>query len=150
MQKLMREIFVSENPRLRIRFCAAYRFDLNGSVSPQTGDFSDYTFDGYMPNTHIDRFHCMGNYLRTINELLRQRNYIGALEQCIASCKSLNFGDSAVMGEFMKTMWSNGSVSRCIELPDGRVVKPNEAIRWLEEQEAQNGQAEEAQNEQTN
>ena len=107
-------------------------------------------FDGYMPNTHIDRFHCMGNYLRTINELLRQRNYIGALEQCIASCKSLNFGDSAVMGEFMKTMWSNGSVSRCIELPDGRVVKPNEAIRWLEEQEAQNGQAEEAQNEQTN
>ena len=74
--------------------------------------------------------------------LLRQRNYIGALEQCIASCKSLNFGDSAVMGEFMKTMWSNGSVSRCIELPDGPVVKPNEAIRWLEEQEAQNGQAE--------
>lgn len=30
------------------------------------------------------------------------------------------------------------------------VVYLNEAIRWLEEQEAQNGQAEEAQNEQTN
>ena len=150
MQKLMQEIFVSENPRLRIRFCAAYRFDLNGSVSAQTGDFSDYTFDGYMPNTHIDRYHCMGNYSRTINELLRKRNYIGALEQCIASCKSLNFGDSAVMGEFMRTMWSNNTVSRCIELPDGRVVKPNEAIRWLDEQEAKNEQTEEAQNEQTN
>lgn len=150
MQKLMQEIFVSENPRLRIRFCAAYRFDLNGSVSAQTGDFSDYTFDGYMPNTHIDRYHCMGNYSRTINELLRKRNYIGALEQCIASCKSLNFGDSAVMGEFMRTMWSNNTVSRCIELPDGRVVKPNEAIRWLDEQEAKDEQTEEAQNEQTN
>lgn len=150
MQKLMQEIFVSENPRLRIRFCAAYRFDLNGSASAQTGDFSDYTFDGYMPNTHIDRYHCMGNYSRTINELLRKRNYIGALEQCIASCKSLNFGDSAVMGEFMRTMWSNNTVSRCIELPDGRVVKPNEAIRWLDEQEAKDEQTEEAQNEQTN
>lgn len=103
-----------------------------------------------MPNTHIDRYHCMGNYSRTINELLRKRNYIGALEQCIASCKSLNFGDSAVMGEFMRTMWSNNTVSRCIELPDGRVVKPNEAIRWLDEQEAMNEQTEEAQNEQTN
>lgn len=150
MQKLMREIFVSENPRLRIRFCAAYRFALNGNVSAQTGDFSDYTFDGYMPNTHIDRYHCMGNYSRTINELLKKRNYIGALEQCIASCKSLNFGDSAVMGEFMRTMWSNDSISRCIELPDGRIVRPSEAIKWLEEQEAQNGQTEEAQNEQTN
>lgn len=69
MQKLMQEIFVSENPRLRIRFCAAYRFDLNGSVSAQTGDFSDYTFDGYMPNTHIDRYHCMGNYSRTIHDM---------------------------------------------------------------------------------
>lgn len=151
MQKLMREIFVSENPRMRIRFCASYMFNLNGNVSPLTGDFSDYTFDGYMPNTHIDRYHCMGNYSRTINELLRKRNYIGAIEQCIASCKSLNFGDSAVMCEFMRKMWSNNSESRCIELPDGRVVKPNEAIRWLEEQEAQNEQTkEEAQNEQTN
>lgn len=54
------------------------------------------------------------------------------------------------MGEFMRTMWSNNTVSRCIELPDGRVVKPNEAIRWLDEQEAKNEQTEEAQNEQTN
>ena len=56
----------------------------------------------------------------------------------------------AIMGEFMRTMWSNNTVSRCIELPDGRVVKPNEAIRWLDEQEAKDEQTEEAQNEQTN
>lgn len=35
MKKLMTEIFVSEEPRLRIRVCASYRFDLNGSVAPQ-------------------------------------------------------------------------------------------------------------------
>ena len=79
----------------------------------------------------------MGNYTTTINRLLKNHDYIGALEQCIASCKSLNWGDSAVMTSFMRSMWGNGSNNRCIELPDGRVVKPNEAITWLEQQEAQ-------------
>ena len=41
------------------------------------------------------------------------------------------------MHEFMRTMWGSGSYNnRCIELPDGSVVKPADAIRWLEAQEA--------------
>jgi len=139
MKKLMTEIFVEEEPRLRIRFCAAYRFDLNGNVSPQAGHAFSCEFFDCMPNTHIDRYSCMGNYARTINQLLERRDYIGALEQCIASCKSLNWGDSPVMGEFMRAMWGEVSYgnNRCIELPDGRVVKPAEAIKWLEQQEAE-------------
>lgn len=146
MKKLMTEIFVSDNPRLRIKICAAYRFDLNGSVGPNGGHDFGCEFAGYLPNPHINRYNCMGNYLTTINELLRNRDYIGALEQCIASCKSLNWGDGAVMSHFMGTMWGNGADNRCIELPDGNVVTPNEAIKWLEQQEMEtNEQTEEAQ-----
>lgn len=147
MEKLMRELFVSETPRLRIKVCAAYRFDLNGSVGTQGGHSFGYEFGDCMPNPHIDRYNCMGNYQRTINGLLMKRNYIGALEQCIASSKSLNWGDSTVMCEFMRTMWGDsGYNNNCIELPDGRIVKPLEAIQWLEQQEANtNEQAEEAQ-----
>jgi len=87
-----------------------------------------------MPNPHIDQYRCMGNYSATINSLLRDNNYIGALEQCIASCKSLNWGDSTVMAQFIRTMYTGGK--RCIELPDGSIVKPLAAIKWLEEQEA--------------
>ena len=141
MKMLMMEIFVSETPRLRIRFCAAYRFDLNGSVSAMQGHEFPMEYADCMPNTHINRFSCMGNYQATINNLLKNRNYIGALEQCIASCKSLNFGDSTVMREFMSTMWGGNDVNnRCIELPDGSVVKPIEAIRWLKQQENNNEQ----------
>lgn len=138
MKKLMTEIFIKEEPQLRIRFCAAYRFDLNGNVSAQSRHYFDnYEFAGYMPNTHIDRYNCMGGYERTINQLLERRDYIGALEQCIASCKSLNWGDSPVMTEFMSTMWGDsGYNNRCIELPNGRVVQPAEAIKWIAEQEA--------------
>ena len=95
-----------------------------------------------MPNPHIDRYRCIGNYERTINQCIKENNYIGALEQAIASCKSLNFGDSTVMKEFMRRMYGLESYShnKCVELPDGTVVTPKEAAAWLKEQE--NGQEE--------
>lgn len=146
MKKLMWELFVSEEPRLRIKVCAAYRFNLNGNVSAQANHYFSNEFSDCMPNPHIDRWNCMGNYVTTINQLLMDHNYIGALEQCVASCKSLNWGDSSVMSTFMNAMWNSGD--KCIELPDGRVVKPAEAINWLERQEAENEQTtEEAQDE---
>ena len=87
-----------------------------------------------MPNPHINRYSCLGNYVRTINELLKDRNYIGAIEQCSASAKSLNFGDSTVMHEFMRFMYSSGNRT-FIELSDGTTVSPINAIKWLKEQE---------------
>lgn len=131
-EKLMTEIFVSDNPRLRIRFCAAYRFALNGSVEAIYNHDFGFEFDGYMPNTHINNHRCLGGYHRVINDMLQKRDYIAAVEQCVASCKSLNWGDSVVMEGFMNTFW-NGF--KCIELPDGSVVKAEQAIQWLEEQD---------------
>lgn len=34
---------------------------------------------------------------------------------------------------------------RCIELPDGKVVMPKEAVEWLKEQEPQTQETEDAQ-----
>lgn len=137
MKKLMTEIFVNEEPRLRIRFCAAYRFALNGSVSAQSRHTFSCEFNDCMPNTHINEYSCMGNYQTTINKLLASHDYIGALEQCVASCKSLNWGDSTVMSAFVTTLWGgNRTNNRCIELPDGRVVKPIGAIKWLNAQDS--------------
>lgn len=138
MKLLMREIFVKDEPRLKIRFCAAYKFDLNSNVFPMSSHAFPYEFNGYMPNPHIDIYGCMGNYTQSINELLINHDYIGAIEQCIASCKSLNWGDSTVMSSFMITMWgfANERYSNyCIELPDKRVVNTKEAIQWLKLQD---------------
>ena len=140
MRMLMTAIFLDQ--KLRIKFCAAYRFSMNGSVSA----VSRYGFGAECrdctPNTHIDRFSCLGNYQRSINELLKHHDYIGAIEQCSASCKSLNFNDSPVMQEFMRRMYGISDYqdsinTRCIELPDGTVVTPVDAINWLKAQEVQ-------------
>lgn len=145
MGKLIKAIFVDEI--LHIKFCAAYRFNLNGNVSALTDHVFPAEFNHCMPNTHINQFSCMGGYERTINQLLKDNNYIGALEQCVASCKSLNWGDSTVMSRFMSSLYAGGKA--VIRLPDGAYVKPVVAVKWLEEQEAANGQEkqEEASNE---
>lgn len=135
MEKLLTAIFIDQT--LKIRFCAAYYFDLNGTVSAQYHHRFGPEFAGFKPNPHIDEFECMGNYKRTINEALTRRDYITALEQCVASAKSLNLHDSAVIGRFISHFTHNGGSSyKAIELPDGRIVSPKEAIKWIEDQEA--------------
>lgn len=148
MKKLMYAIFIDQT--LRMKLCAAYKFELDGNVNAIDGHRYGYEFRECTPNTHIDRYRCMGNYQMTINRLLQKHDYIGAIEQCIASCKSINFADSTVMCEFMQRLYGNSNDTvniRCIELPDGMVVTPKEAVDWLNAQEQQNLQEQE--NEQT-
>lgn len=136
IEKLMKAIFIDQI--LRIKVCAVYEFDLNGSVNARRYFNFDHNFNDCMPNPHIDGYSCIGNYQITINELLSKRDYITALEQCVASAKSLNFGDSPVMNLFSRAIYKLDCNynNKCIELPDGRIVDPKGAIAWLEEQES--------------
>lgn len=135
MEMLLRTIFIDQ--KLKMKFCAAYEFDIKGSVR----GLSDFKF-GYeckdcTPNVHIDNYRCLGNYEIVINEYLLKNDYIGAIEQCVASCKSLNWADSTVINELMRRLYGvsgSGKNVRCIELPDGSVVEPKEAIKWLKEE----------------
>lgn len=119
--------------KVKIRFCAAYQFTFGERVAALSHYHYGNEFRDCTPNPHIDQYRCMGNYERTINTLIRDNNYIMALEQSIASCKSLNFGDSPVMQEFMSRLYglNNNANVRCVELPDGSVVTPKEAIEYL-------------------
>jgi hypothetical protein len=145
LRMLFTELFMTN--RLKMQFCAAYRFRLEGSVEA-LGHYGDYGVDcaDYTPNPHIDQYRCLGNYQRIINERLNEQDYIGALEQCIASCKSLNLADSAVMEELIRRIVgrSDNNVNmKCIVLPDGKIVKPEKAIEWLlnEKQEKEAAEA---------
>lgn len=136
MEMLMRAIFIDQI--LKLRFCATYVFYLSGNIQAPNNCSYGYEFRDCMPNTHTDRYSCLGNYQRVINELLLKHDYIGALEQCIASCGSLNFADATVMEEFMRRIYGISTYdvnTRCIELPGGEVVTPKEAITWLHKQE---------------
>lgn len=127
IERLMTAIFV--NQEIKIRVCATYEFQRGMNVRGVMRSQSCAV--GRMPNPHIYYHACLGNYNMAINELLTRHDYIGALEQCAASARSLNFGDSTVMSEFLKDLRQNRY--KCLELPDGRVVGTGEAITWLSE-----------------
>lgn len=133
---LLKEIFVNPNPRLKIKVCAAYVIDI---ANMDCGAVQGYNFTSvapdYMPNPHINRYRCMGNYRSAITEALRRNDYISAIEQCIASCGSLNWTDGTVLGSFIRdTMYS--AKNKFIELPDGTSVSIDGAVEWLKSQEA--------------
>lgn len=137
MKKLMTAIFIDK--KLKVRFCSRFKFKVCEFLEPQRhADFSDPEFEGFSPNPHLDRYQCLGDNRTHINEALINNDTIMAIEQCVASNKCLNFRDSAVCSVFMSTMYENSSEGyslKFIELPDGKVVKPSEAVKWLNEQE---------------
>ena len=133
MKRLMHAIFTDRV--LKLRFCAAYT--INVEVSQVSG-LSRFMYCGAesknrMPNPHIEHYSCLGNHRVAISEALKNNNYIGAVEQCVASAKSLNFADSTVMETFMKDMYR--SCEKFIELPGGEVVSSAEAVAWLDKGE---------------
>ncbi len=130
MALLMKSIFVEQT--LKLRTCAAYRLTIGEGIDPmQHYSFDADEYDGYMPNTHVQEYGCLGDYTEYLNTLMSNSDYVGAIEQCIASARSLNFGDQTVMSRFVSNLYSDSY--RCIELPDGKVVVPSEAIAWLKE-----------------
>ena len=136
IKELMEAIFIRRE--LKARVCATYRINLRGNARAMDNCEYASEFNGYMPNIHLDKYSCLGNYGPILNELLAEHEYIGAIEQCVASCKSLNFGDSTVMGHFMTVMRGGcyrGKKWKFIELPDGSVVTPEKAVEYLNNKE---------------
>lgn len=136
MEELLTKVFIDQE--FLIRVCAAYEFSLNGDVRGLQGFEFDNSFDTFIPNPHIQGYACIGNYRREINSAIVKHDYIYALEQCVASAKSLNFHDSVVMAYFARCLTQDGGRRyQCIELPDGSVMTPYDAIQWLHKQKAQ-------------
>jgi hypothetical protein len=136
MELLLRALFV--DCTMKVRMCAAYTL----RTSMQACDYYDYgsTGDTYLPNPHIHYFRCLGNdYPRYAAECLARGDIIGAIEQCIASAKSVNFEERPTAGALIEHLYGimempHGMSEKYIELADGRIVTPKEAIAYLKKQ----------------
>ena len=133
IKRLMTAVFIDQ--KLKIKVCAEYAVDISKQrVIPITysGVLLRPEYHEFIPNPHINRYGCMGSYLPIVNNLLLNCDYINIVEQCNASCQSLNFSDSVVMSDFVATICSNDDPrNHCIELPNGTVVNTHDAIEWL-------------------
>lgn len=130
MKRLFEEIFIKRT--MRIKIWAAYRINLGDSVDG-ISDHDSETCDAlHLPNPHIYHYACLGDYRTVMNEMVMNNDYIGCIEQCCASAKSLNFGDGVVMEKFSRDI--NNRRNPFIEMPDGSVCNVKQAIDWLKQQ----------------
>lgn len=131
MVMLLRAVFLDK--RLKIRTSAAYTLETGGGVRGLSRFDAGEMFKDSIPNPHIYYYECLGDYSRTFNQLMAENDYIGAVDQCLASVRSLNWGDSCVMEKFFGDMYDDRF--RCVELPSGVTVYPSEAITWLRDED---------------
>ena len=145
IELLMRAILGEE--RLKLRVCAAYRMDFRtASVRALSG--YDYSYNmphykDYTPNQHIHHYACLGNNDGTIRRSLRDHDYVAAIVACMSSAKNMNLTESNTITWFMQEIM-RPTVGRIIEMPDGSIMTPLDAAKWLEEEKNGKRKEEEA------
>lgn len=135
LREFYRAVFIEQ--KIKWRTCAVFVLRPGRTVErPHPYSFG-HEFDTYMPNTHIDRYGCIGNYDGVIDDAITKHDYVTALEQCAASALTFNFADGTVSRSFSAALCgSSGDYkpnTRGFELPDGKIVTPAEAIAWIKE-----------------
>lgn len=139
IELLMTRVFIDQI--LQIRVCAMYDIKAGSGVTGREGaDFSGLS-DEYrtcLPNPHIDRYACLGDYALQMQQFVNMGNYIGAIETCVASSRNLNFGDSTVMKLFVRELFDEQHEKKCVVIPatedtEEQYVSAREAVEWLRE-----------------
>lgn len=131
-QKLLTAVFIDR--KIKLNVCARFALVSGGGVTAVSGSRFDSRFDDCVPNPHIQGYGCISGYVPTIEAYLTQHRYVEAIEQCVASCRSINFNDGTVMEDFMSWLRSPDDAGVNLKgfvLPDGTVTDPYGAIEYL-------------------
>lgn len=120
-----------EDAQLKIKVCAAYKLDLERTRAEGRSNYTfPPSFENHLPNQHIQRHACLGSNGQYINKCLQNRDYILAIEQCVASARNFNMADGTVADEFVRAIFSP-SAKKFVLLPDGTSCTPVKALEWL-------------------
>lgn len=134
--RLMKAIFQQE--KLKLRVCAAYRLNFqNGEYRAlKNYRYSAEILRSHTPNQHIQYYACLGNNAQIIGKAMLNKDYIAAISACMSSASNMNMAESNTVSYFMEKILAPDA-GKIIQMPDGGLMTPIEAARWLEEQDEQ-------------
>lgn len=128
-RSLMTGIFIDAS--VKVRMCSAWTISFGGAVLPKVEYFHGDKPKGYLPNTHLNKYGCLGGWQQVLEESCDKLDYVYAVDATCAENGNLNLGDTIVLREFLKDLLRRDAV--VLELPDGRVVNYVDAIEWIKE-----------------
>lgn len=129
-RKRFLDAIFGDDPVLKIKIKAG--FELNFVVKSVDAIEQPVEYeDGYLYNPHLKIHHCIGNNRPEINQCLINSDYVGAIEQCIASAKNMNFAEGSItVSPFFRWLFDK-NCEKVILMPDGTSKTPKEAYEWL-------------------
>ena len=136
-RKLLFDNIFSEDPTLMVKMAGNYQLDLDRCRVYTHSGYNyvnaDPEFKSYVPNPHLKIFECLGGYKDRVMPALRERNYISAVEICIASAGSVNLDETQqTFRPFLGWILANTeSILRRKE--DNVDMTPEEALVWLKD-----------------
>lgn len=136
IKRLMIAIFRDEIMKLRV--CAAYRLNFSdgGYYGLRNYGFPEEILRDHTPNQHIQYYACMGNNQPYIRKAMLDRNYVAAVSNCCGSATNINLAEANTGTFFMQKICAN-DVGKIIQMPDGSIATPLDAVKWLEVQDAE-------------
>lgn len=117
---------------INLKVCATYLINPDGLSDGVSGVYPQEYRD-YIPNPHIEHYRCLGDYKDSINAYAHRGECIDAIEECIASVSSVNFGEAPTLRYFVDDIFNVYANRKAWILPDGSEVDVKEAIKWLKE-----------------
>ena len=137
-RKLLFDNIFSDSPLLMVRMAGNYQLDLQ-SCRVSTDDCYNYVeadplYKNYMPNPHLKLYSCLGGYKDKVMQQMVARNYIGAINLCMASAGSVNLDETTqTFRPFLG--WILNSTDKILVTKDGKEMTPEEALIWLTDRE---------------
>jgi hypothetical protein len=131
-KKLLLALYGDESC-IRVRVCAEFELSLSGTLRPVRSSSRTANFPHWLPHPHIDGAACLGSNSTQINRLMMERKYLEAIEQAVSATKNINFADSAIAPKLIQAIRTG--TQKFLELPNGEVVTPGMAIKWLNPKE---------------
>lgn len=136
IHRLIKALFLDEI--LKLRVCAAYRLNFadGGYYGLRNYHYPPEILADHTPNQHIQVYGCLGNNESLIRRAMLNRDYVAAVSNCCASATNCNFTE-ANTGTFLMQKICANDVGKIIQMPDGTTATPLDAVKWLEEQDAE-------------
>lgn len=137
-RKILLDNIFSESPEFAVKMAGNYSLDLEACWMNTQRRFdylaADPVYKDYMPNPHLKFFECLGGYKTQVSKALKDRNFISAIEMCIASAGSVDLDETEqTFRPFIGFLLS--SKDKVLRRRDGVDMTPEEALLYLIDKE---------------
>lgn len=114
-----------------VKMAANYKLDFNCHVTPMSGSVSMSSF-GAVPNPHINRHSCLGNYEPMLEDAEDHRDFISAIAICQQSAGSMNLVETISSRYFFEDFAAAYHQDIPVILtPAGESITPKQAVEQL-------------------